>query len=75
MNPPIERDELYEITIRAVIDETPKAVLVMAVEGTRHWLPRSQIVEIGEDSLMVPMWLAEANGIARAIEAAVRSPA
>lgn len=55
-----------------MIDRAPKALQVYTAQGTRHWLPRSQIVEFEGESYLIPMWLAETNGIARTIEAAVK---
>lgn len=62
--------ELYEIDVAEWKRETPKAWLVLTTCGTEHWLPKAQIVERHDDSVLIPMWLADRAKIALHIERA-----
>lgn len=65
-----DHEELYEIDIAEVIAETDKAIHILTPAGTRHWIAKSQIVERGDDSMLIPYWLADQARIASTIEAA-----
>lgn len=41
--------------------ETDKAYLVV-IEGDEYWLPKSQC-ELEDDTITMPSWLAEKNGL------------
>ena len=66
----ISRDECVSVEVERVKCATDKALCVV-VEGEEVWIPRSQIHDDSEvwdegheGTLVVPLWLAEAKGIA-----------
>ena len=68
MAAPVDR-EVAEFEGAVAIKETAKALLCR-INGTEHWVPKSQIdddsevyEEGGEGKLVVNMWWCERNGI------------
>lgn len=61
----------FEVTVASWDAETDKAYQVTTPWGTQHWIAKSQVIERGDDSLVIPDWLARKAGIERDITAAM----
>lgn len=59
--------ELFEIDVEVIVTETPKAVMIRHPSGPELWLPKAMVIEMGEESILVPMSFAEERGIADVI--------
>ncbi len=64
------RSECVEVEVECVRRATDKALLVV-VEGEEVWIPKGQIHDDSEvydegheGTLVIPLWLAEAKGLA-----------
>lgn len=59
-----EETEQPYITIEftRVVNQTDKAVLFL-INNNNVWLPKSQIVNLTENTVEIPLWLAEENNL------------
>lgn len=62
--------EMFEIDVAKILHHTQAAVLVRTDVGTEHWIALSQILEVHQDSIIVPQWFATKAGIDRDISQA-----
>ncbi len=55
---------MNEVTIDydEIVKETPKAKLFTTAEGD-IWIPISEIIEEGDDTFVIPEWLAKEKGL------------
>ena len=56
-----DEEEDVDIDIDELKTETDKAYLVI-IEGDEYWMPKSQCELVG-DTITIPRWLAEKNGL------------
>lgn len=57
-----ERSERMPFIYSGIKKKTDKAGLYI-IEGHEFWLPFSQIEDDGDDTVLVPRWLAEEKGL------------
>lgn len=57
-----KNDEVVPIDIDGVVRESDKAKLFKTSEG-EVWIPKSQIVDEGDDVITIPEWLAVEKGL------------
>lgn len=65
-----DEQELYEIEVAEWLRETEKAWQIKTTAGTEHWIPKGQIVEKDDTSMLIPLWLADKARISVRIEEA-----
>lgn len=58
-----ERVVLIDGDVEFIRDYEGDMAILVDIDGIEVWIPRSEILEQDNDSLTIPLWLAEAKGI------------
>jgi len=58
----VDKDGDVYINHDGIETKTDKAVLYN-IHGEKFWIPKSQIIEDNGETLVLPQWLAEKNGL------------